>query len=321
MADLQQLEGLLEASSLPLVRLCGDIVARVAGRLKGERDQLDHRAIKHDLKTASLLFSLGGEKNADRGEVARELMQRVCLPYLNILFQDSTASLEGVQAVADTVVRILQDRHLPADVAVWVLKDGVCPLLVGEGLDSAESLSFLTTFLNGVFSRASPESLELIPGCADHLLAMFPLLLTLLDHCSTSTCHLLLSSILPSFITSSHNLSAVWTVLKDVWYGQRLMELHPLIFSLALLCCFSDVLIARDHTSPFAVGFPPSVLGLCPLLDIRAEGILWGILGAGLRSNDPLDRKRSMYILDRYIEFYLTLGHDCPLFPVECCAL
>lgn len=316
MVELQQLEGLLEASSLPLVRLCGDIVTRAAGRLKGERDQLDHRAIRHDLKTASLLFSLGGEKSADHGEVALELMQRVCFPYLNVLFQASAESLEGVQAVADTVVRVLQDRHLPANVAVWVLKDGVCPLLVGDWLDSAENLSQLTTFLNSVFSRASPESLEHIHGCADQLLAIFPLLLTLLDHSSTSSCHLLLSSILPPFITSSHNLSTVWTVLKEVWHGQRLMELHPLIFSLALLCCFSDVLIARDHTSPFAVGFPASVLGLCPLLDVRAEGILWKILGAGLRSNDPLDRKRAMYILDRYIELYLSLSTDCA--PIPC---
>lgn len=298
-AEMELMEELLGASSAPLSELCSNVVTRAAGRLECERDQLDHKAIRHDLKTASLLIGLDDEREGG-GEAALELLQRVCFPYLDVLFQDGIAHIEDIKAVAETVARILQGPNLPAGVAVWVLRDGVCPLLEGKGLDSPEAVTSLTTFLDGIFSRASPESLEHISGCADQLLVVFPLLLSLLDHCPASTCHLLLSSLLPPFITSSHNLSAVWARLKEVWSGQRVMELHPLVFSLALLCCFSDVLIAIDHTSPFAGGFPPSVTGLCPLLDVRPEGTLWEILGAGLRSSDPLDRKRSMYLLDRY---------------------
>lgn len=299
MADVELMEELLGASSVPLLQLCANVVTRTAGRLGCERDQLDHKAIRHDLKTASLLLGLSDEREG-RGEAALELLQRVCLPYLDVLFQDGIAHIEDVKVVADTVARILQDPNLPADVAVLILRDGVCPLLVEKGLESPDSLLPLTTFLNGIFSRATPESLEHISGCADQLEVIFPRLLSLFDHCPASTCHLLLSSLLPPFITSSHHLSVVWARLKEVWYGQRVLELHSLVFSLALLCCFSDVLIARDHTSPFAGGFPPSVTGLCPLLDVREEGMLWEILGAGLRSSDPLDRKRSMYLLDRY---------------------
>lgn len=311
MADLQLLEALLGASTIPLVRLCLGVITRAAGRLDVEGEQLDHSAMRQELRTASLLLSADDESKGEEGEeghgkAAMELLQKVCLPYLDILSRDCTAHAEGIQAVAEIVAGILQDPHLSAEAVVAVLRDGVCPLLVGGGEgevpDSTERLVSLTSFLCGVFSRASPESLQRIPGCADQLSAMFPLLLSLLDHAPASTCHLQFFSLLPPFISPSHprRLSAVWAMLQDVWCGRRLVEIDRLIFSLALLCCFSDVLIARDHTSPFAGEFPVSVSDLCPLLDVRAEGILWEVLEVGLRSSDPLDRKRSMYLLDRY---------------------
>ena len=313
--DLELLQRLLGESAVPPVQLCRGVVAGAAGRLGREADKLEHSALQQDLRTARLLLiSRGGsgEEGGGYGEVALELLQRVCLPYLDVLFQDCAAHIDAVQAVAETVAAVLLDPCLPAEVVVWTLRDGVSPLVVremggGEGggggePDTAERLSCLTEFLCGLFSQADIEHLQQVPGCAEQLSALFPLLLSLLDLSPAGTCQRLLSSLLPPFITASHphRLSAVWAVLREVWSGRRLVELHPLAFSLALLCCFSDVLIARDHTSPFVGEFPPGVADLCPLLDVRAEGVLWEVLGAGLRSSDPLDRKRAKYLLHRY---------------------
>ena len=290
------------------VQLCSSIVSRAADRLAdGETTRVDHEAMKRDLRTAGLLLRLGAErgKEEDHGQAMVEVLQHVCLPYLDILFQNCEGQSECVQTVAETMARVLQDPLLPAEVAVQVLRDGVCPLLAGEregeGLDSTDRLTILTNFLCGLFCKASPDSLQHIPGCTDQLSAIFTLLLSLLGRAPTAACYMLLSSLLPLFITPAHphHLSTLWEMVQEVWHGKRRVELHPLIFSLALLCCFSDVLIAKDHTSPFLERFSPSMADCCTLLDVRSESVLWEVLGVGLRSSDPLDRKRSMYLLDR----------------------
>ena len=287
------------------VQLCSSVVCRAADRLAdGETEQMDHEAMKRDLRTAGLLLGLGAERGKEEGygQAMVELLQRVCLPYLDILFQNCEGRSEYVQVVAEIMARVLQEPLLPAEVAVQVLRDGVCPLLTGEREgERLDSTNQLATFLCRLFCEASPDNLQAIPGCADQLSAIFTLLLSLLSHAPTAACYLLLSSLLPLFITPAHphRLSTLWGMVQEVWHGQRLVEPHPLIFSLALLCCFSDVLIAKDHTSPFLGRFPPSVGDCCALLDVRSEGVLWEVLRVGLRSSDPLDRKRSMYLLDR----------------------
>ena len=295
MDDQQQqqlVEWLLGGSTLPLGRLYNGAVSRAAGRLQEDGGELDHAALTRDLRTVCLLLKKEeGEKDA-HGETALKLLQQVCLPYMDILLTDCTARFENIHLVAETLAGVLQDPWLPAETAIQVLSDGVSPLLTREGQGEGERLA---SFLCSLFSRASPTYLQQIAGCDDQLSAMFPSLLSLLNHAAAPTCHLLLSSLLPLFITSTHRLSSVWTMVQEVWHEQRLVELHPLTFSLAVLCCFSDVFIARDHTSPFCGAFPSGDLSL----DVRSEGVLWEVLGAGLRSHDPLDRKRSMYLLDR----------------------
>ena len=321
------MEWLLGTSSVPLAKLCNGVVSRAADRLQlaGGSERLDHSAMTRDLRTLSLLLSIEEEKESKTeeereeeskaeeegeaeneemyGEEALDFLGGVCLPYLDVLFEDCTAGLESIEVVAETLSRVLRYPHLPPEVAVSILRDSVRELVTTERgrEDLAERLPALTCFLSSLFSHASPETLGCLPGCAAELTNIFPLLLSLLHRAPASTCYRLMSSLLPHFITPSHPhlLSDVWNMLQEVWSGRSLVELHPLVFSLALLCSFADVLIARDHTSPFIGAFPSTVSDLCPLLDIRSESVLWVVLGAGLRSSDPLDRKRSMYLLDR----------------------
>ena len=295
---------LLGNSTAPPAELCRGVIRQAAERL---RAAVDHDALMKDVWAARLILShardSGEGRDDDLGAAAAELLQDVCLPYLDVLLEDCATGSDAVQEVAETVAVALQSSHLSAAVAEEVLREGLCSSLTKAlATDSAEKLDCLTTFLCVLFSRASPDSLEALPGCSEQLSAMFPLLLSLLNRAPPATIHILLFSLLPLFITPSHphHLSAVWGMVGEVWRGQRLVELHPLVFLLSLLCCFSDVLISRDHASPFLSVFPPVVCDLCPLLDVRGEAVFWEVLGAGLRSADPLDRKRAMFLLDRW---------------------
>lgn len=296
---------LLEDSTVSIVQLMNNVVCRAAERLQN-KTELDHVTTTNDLHTVCLLLRQADESGKDIDQknltdTVLKLLHFVCIPYLDILFQDCTSHILTFPVVAETLASMIKNKHLISDIAVNVLRDCLCPLLTSDvSKDSIEQLESLTTFLCHVFSNVTPSSLHSIPNCSEQLSVIFPHLISLLDHAPTTICHHLLTSLLPIFIThDTQYVRAVWSMVRDVWCGRRLVELHPLIMSLAILCCFSDVLIARDNSSPFITRFPSEIADLCPLLDVRADGVLWEVLGAGLRSNDPLDRKRSMYLLDR----------------------
>ena len=298
--DSEQLvEWLLGTSSLSPAELCRHFVNRAAERMQETREP-DIKDLTRDVRTARLFLSLVRESQdvEGLGSVATDLLQKVCIPYLNVLL-DNCLTGPVVQELAETAAVALLSPHLPPSAVEETLRESLSPLLTSG--DSAERLAILNSFLCHLFSRAKPENLETLPGVSEQLSAIFLLLLSLLDHASTATSHLILSSLLPLFITPSHplRLSAVWSLVQEVWSGRRIIEQTPLAFLLSLLCCFSDVLISRDHTSPFLSVFPSLVTNLCPLLDVRREGVFWEVLWAGLRSSDPLDRKRAVYLLPR----------------------
>ena len=283
----------------------------------------DHVILMKAVRRARLLLShaLDSERSEGLGACAALLLQGVCLPYLVVLLGDgstqSSVQLDdgSTNELAETVGVALRSPHLPVGVADKVLGAGFGSLL--EGGVSEEGLA---RFLCRVFSVARPEDME--DTLSQSLSSLFSLLLSLLDHSPTPVHHLVLSSLLPLFITPSHphRLTAVWNMLQEVWSGQKIVELHPLAFSLSLLCCFSDIFISRDHTSPFISAFPSALRDLCPLQDVRGEGVLWEVLLAGLHSSDPLDRKRAMYLLHRSVSRSALRLVDCwlPQGPTVC---
>ena len=296
---------LLVTSAVPPSQLCRDVVNRAAERLQGGDSEPDRKALTKDLRTARLFLSHVRDscKTGSLESVTAKLLQNVCLPYLNLLLEncsDCTTPGRDVQEVAEATAAALLSPDISPAAAEEALREGLCPLL--RPRDSAEQLACLTSFLCELFSKAKPENLQDLPGLSEQLSAMFPLFLSLLDHASPVTSHLILSSLLPLFITPSHphHLSAVWALVGEVWREERIVELHPLVLLLSLLCCFSDVFISQDHTSPFLSTFPRVMTDLCPLLDVRGEAVFWEVLGAGLRSSSSLDRKKAMYLLNRW---------------------
>ena len=288
------------SAGVSVAELCRNIVHRAAERLQGiEEPELSD--LYKDVRTARLFLGLSKDSRAGEGlgAVAEDLLQKVCLPYLHLLLDSHHTDVAVVREVGETVGVGLLSPHLPPTAVEEILREGLSPLLATG--DAGERLELLAALLCEVFSHARPESLENLPGVSHQLSAIFPLLLSLLEHVSLATANLLLSSLLPLFISPSHlhRLSAVWTMVEEVWSERTTIELHPLSFLLSLLTCFSDVLISPDTSSPFLSLFPSVVVDLCPLLDVRGEGVFWEVLGAGIRSSDPLNRKKSMFLLHR----------------------
>lgn len=301
---------LAEAQLLP-AQLCRRMVTRAAETVAGESAEPPHRTLVQQLRAINLLLA-GLSDGEGESEVVKEtgqdLVWRVCLPYLAQLFRDYTsAQLEAVRVVAETVASLLLSSCLPAEVTAGILRDGITPLVVEERKGArnggTEREVPVTAFLCCLFSRAPPERLELVAVCAQELSSLFPHLLGLLESSQPSTCHRLATSLLPAFITPScpQRVAAVWRLIGDVFRQRRVVESRALGLALALLCCFSDVLIATDPHSPFSSGFPTGVADLCPLLDVRVESEFWVVVGEGLASSDPLDRKRGAYLLHRVL--------------------
>ena len=315
MASLEdwQLLGLaLDEFPVPTAELLRRVVRRFSGRLAGEPDQ---HAMLQDLRSLSFILrkrtaaenSSKKTEEKELGAVAQEVAERVCEPCLALQLQEAIESdwKSGLRTTADVIAALLLRPELPAETAVWLLSSvhGAVENQRESGAEGVEKSAFLLTSL---FTCSTPEQLlQLIPACGPELTSMFSLLLSLLTTSPPATCHLLCCSVLPLFISPPSPLpllTAVWVLVGDVWSGRRLVELHPLAFSLTVLCCFSDVLIGREPASPFTTSFPATSFPATtahPLLDVRTEGVLWAVLGVGLRSGDPLDRKRAMYLLHR----------------------
>ena len=285
-------------AAAPPVALCRRVVQRAGERLR----EGDHVSLERDLRFTRLLLhhSRALHTSEGLGACTVELMQGVCLPYLGVLLQDCAASQKALQELAKTVGVALQSPHFPGSVAREVIGEGLASLL-SVARESSEQLANLSLLLSGVFAEATPEALEAQHDCSDQLSILFLRLLSLTGSALNSTYHHFLSSLLPPFITPSHphRLGAMWTMLEEVWCGQRIVELQPLTFSLSLLCCFSDVFISPDNSSPFLSSFPSAVHNQCPLHDVRGEGVLWEVVLTGLHSSDPLNRKKAMFLLDR----------------------
>ena len=303
-------------------RLCRRVIGKAAGTVAA-RGQPSDGLVQHLLACQLLLngaHDCGRESEGVKGEgvmgegvvseLAQELVQQVCLPYLSQLLRGSGLP-EDVRMVAAMLASLLLHPQLKgSEVTAGILKDTLTTTMEEEeeeGKKREKSENRVSEkavpFLCSLFACAAPHQLEHMPAISHQLSALFSLVLRLLPRCAPTTLNLLSSSLLPSLLSPAHphRLTALWQLVNDVLGGRVLVEGSPLGLSLSLLCSFSDLFIARNKLSPFAGAFSAQVLDLCPLLDVRGEGAFWGAIQRGLGSGDPLDRKRGMYLLHRVL--------------------
>ena len=175
-----------------------------------------------------------------------------------------------------------------------------------SGTDGVD-IDFVLNFLHHVLNEVDPSWLESDPDSALSLTMqdIFNSMLLLLETLPLRLCHFACSTILPQFLKESkqscQRLMSLWNLVCKVQSASTDFNAEcgntNLVFT--ILCCFCQSFMAVD---PLETA-DSTHTGSEPLpLDIRASSEFWSILQSGLMGQDPLNRKRSMFLLHRCLE-------------------
>jgi hypothetical protein len=165
---------------------------------------------------------------------------------------------------------------------------------------------FLKVFYKSICS--SSLSLQMIEkagdtSVVDSIGALFAGLAKLLETVSQRMCHFICSSILPHFLTpesSSVRLQVLWDVVckfsstdsATTYCGNKNL-------AFVILCSFSMPFVGGGIGLSSASLHPTDLCSLA--LDIRGKKVFWNLIQDGLMERDPLNRKRSMFLLQHCI--------------------
>ena len=147
----------------------------------------------------------------------------------------------------------------------------------------------------------------------DSIHKLFTGLVKLLETVSQRICHFTCSYVLPHFLLSAdsvvNRLHALWeAVCKFTDTSSATVECGNRNLAFVILCCFSVPFIGGGS----CLGNPShSSLELRPLiLDIRGKKEFWHLIQDGLVEQDPLNRKRSMFLLQHCVSSSADLQSD-----------
>lgn len=153
------------------------------------------------------------------------------------------------------------------------------------------------TILDHVLRIADVNEIE---GRGISLSSLYDSIMQLLQDSDLQTCYRLITSILPQFVTSSHpeRVENMWDFIIQVRGKKLHVNSHDSDLVLTILCCFSNLFISYNHTSPFSSLLPSFLRGTKkPVFDLRRETVFWDIVQEGLTSPDPIARKRCTYLV------------------------
>ena len=289
--------------------------------------EFPHEIVSHYFQTLSV--SIKGIGNDNICKIGNQIVCDICVPYLRILSIDNRlkpASKLSVAAALNALANLLHALLLQEgssslrakiinDVFISVI-DQLCsqksfeskfheglqvePTEVGTEAKCIFDPQLIISLLHSVFEATGVESIEQMDAEIEPAIAaLFGRLLILLQHCDLSSCFLLASSLLPLFVTKTHmeRVLELWDLVTSIRRGKTTVDCSESDLTLIILCCFHDVFVCHNESSPFASPFSPEVLSSAPILDLRMNSTFWSIVQEGLVSSDPLARKRCMYLL------------------------
>ena len=319
-------EILMQDAGIASLQLCRKMIEKASSLLRQNLQtesqcnaDFPHELVLQYIETLRpLLQSLNSE---DVQEVAGKVVHEICIPYLgkisaerpvsdcygkvtttakllgSILLCDRSLSLRS-QIIADVLVPMSTSLSLPRQ------SQDIHSRLQPAASEVDFDAQLLVMLLHQVFEMVDIRELEQSPDCDSTLSTLYGSLIGLLQCCDSGACFLLLSCLLPSFVTTSHleRVEDVWRFIESVASGKTNVECNETDLVLTALCCSSDVFIHHDKSSPFGSSFPKEVVAQkSPVLDLRTKESFWSIVQEGLVSPDPLSRKRCMYLLHRVL--------------------
>ena len=314
---------LLLTDSIPRIDLCTRALDKAVEILSkdGALDTFEKcssdraKSTTQCLQTLSVL--LRDVKGKDFEELGSRCLHEVCVPYLRWLSREQGSVPQAIFATAlktnSLVLCILMEksRVLQSTVINWCIHIINDEISGQQSFHSGQKESSTTEPVSS--SVALPllqfvlESSTGVQRGDDCFSELFEALLKLVTNYDSGA-HLFLvcSTLLPKFIitgagdTQLKQLEKIWELIKSVHLNKTTVESNKMELVLTLLCCFHDVFIVHDDSSPFSSSFPTDLFEAtrgCALLDLRKEDIFWAIVQEGLTSSDPFSRKRCMYLL------------------------
>lgn len=163
----------------------------------------------------------------------------------------------------------------------------------GHGVNPATAIAVLDQMLR----VADPDEIE---SESFSMSPLFDSVMQLLQHSDLATCYRLSSMILPLFVTRLYldRVERVWDFVINIRRQKLHTNSQTSELILTILCCFSNLFISYNHTSPFSRLLPKFLSGRrSPVHDLRTVPDFWSIVREGLASSDPISRKRCMYLL------------------------
>ncbi len=315
------------------IQLCRKVIKKATGLLRHSeslqdesKEEFPHGTMQQTLEALVVsLHELSGSSGMmDFQLIASEILTNVCVPYLKVLSSEFTTANQQVvpgdliTPLGKLTVSVLREcttvlRYEMAKLVVMPMVTTLCGHTSGNDGSKLQATSIsqvefdshiVVAFLNQVFQLIGVEELEEDTSSISTLSTLYTSLLGVLRRYDSATCFLLASCLLPRFATVTHleRVEAIWLLIQTVVSGETTVEFSANDLVLTLLCCFSDVLIGFDKSSPFSSSFSSTVLEASPIVDVRMSGLFWSIVQEGLTSPDPLSRKRCVYLIHRVLK-------------------
>lgn len=238
---------------------------------------------------------------------ANDLVTKAFIPCLMMLSPRQNVDKQIVRCVSKVLVLLLQkclpETKLDTLSQLLLLAKAtdiaIQGPLIGEKQDkkSTVDIRVLINLLSLVFTQIDSSLFE-TDEAHDILSELFDCLLLFLQHTDKILCYQLCSSILPYFIVNTSNgldkLTKLWNVVVGAYQNKINIEMNSLDLALTVLCCFVNQFLG-SHNDRIAI-----------LLNLKTSNFFWSVIQDGLGNSDPLNRKRSSFLLQHSIKSVLS---------------
>lgn len=236
---------------------------------------------------------------------ANDLVSKACVPCLMRLSIREQADKSIIRCMSKILSLLLQkcmpqtrleilSQFLVLTKATDIAVQGP---LSGEKQDkkSLVDVRVLVHLISLVFAQIDKSVLEADERACHISSQLFECLLLFLHDADKTLCYQLCSGILPHFIVRMTNgldrLACLWNLVTSAYQRDINIEMNPLDLALTVLCCFVNQFLGCSFDDKNSV-----------LLELKTSSFFWSVIQDGLGHSDPLNRKRSLFLLQQSLQ-------------------
>ena len=236
---------------------------------------------------------------------ASDLVSKACVPCLMKLSLREETDKLIIKCVSKILVFLLQKYLLQTRLDIFsqllllarATDIAVQGPLSGEKQDrrTMVDIRVLIHVFSLVFAQLDVSILEADKESRHVSSQLFYCLLLYIQHADKTLCYQLCSSVIPYFIVGTADgfdrLTSLWNLVVNAKQNRVNIEMNAHDLALTILCCFADQFLGSSHDN-----------GTLMLLDLKTSSVFWSVVQDGLGHSDPLNRKRSSFLLQHSLK-------------------